>query len=88
MTGIVFDMLDGAEGLLPEHFFIDPDSNHKVDSIVPFRDLIDRYCFLMTQSFPSENSLTGIVSSESRPSPSRALISMLIEVFDLNLMSA
>ena len=51
-----FDMLDDAESLLPEHFFIDPDSNHKVDSIVPFRDLIDRYCFLRKQPIAVQGS--------------------------------
>ena len=51
-----FDMLEGNESLLPEHFFIDPDSNHKVDSIVPFRDLIDKYCFLRKQTIAVQGS--------------------------------
>ena len=51
-----FDMLEGNESLLPEHFFIDPDSNHKIDSIVPFRDLIDKYCFLRKQTIAVQGS--------------------------------
>ena len=51
-----FDMLEDSEGLLPEHFFIDPDSNHEVPSIVPFRSLIDRYCFLRKQTIALQGS--------------------------------
>ena len=51
-----FDMLEDSEGLLPEHFFIDPDSNHEAPSIVPFRSLIDRYCFLRKQTIALQGS--------------------------------
>ena len=51
-----FDMLNDTEGLLPEHFFIDPDSNHKVPSIVPYRSIIDRYCFLRKQTIAIQSS--------------------------------
>lgn len=51
-----FDMLNDCEGLLPEHFFIDPDSNHKDPSIVPYRSIIDRYCFLRKQTIAVQGS--------------------------------
>ena len=51
-----FDMLNDCEGLLPEHFFIDPDSNHKDPSIVPYRSIIDRYCFLRKQTIALQGS--------------------------------
>ena len=51
-----FDMLGDSDGLLPEHFFIDPDSNHEVPSIVPFRSIIDRYCFLRKQTIAIQGS--------------------------------
>ncbi len=51
-----FDMLNDTDGLLPEHFCIDPDSNHNVDSIVPYRDLVDRYCFLRKQTIALQSS--------------------------------
>ena len=51
-----FDMLEDSEGLLPEHFFIDPDSNHEVPSIVPFRSIVDRYCFLRKQTIALQGS--------------------------------
>ncbi len=51
-----FDMLNGTEDLLPEHFRIDPDSNHKDESIVPYRSLMDRYCFLRKQTIAIQSS--------------------------------
>ncbi|MBQ7645273.1 MAG: hypothetical protein IJS84_09645, partial [Spirochaetales bacterium] len=51
-----FDMLNDSEDLLPEHFFIDPDSNHEVSSIVPIRSLVDRYCFLRKQTIAIQGS--------------------------------
>ncbi len=51
-----FDMLKNVENLLPEHFCIDPDSNHNEDSIVPFRNLVDRYCFLRKQTIAVQGS--------------------------------
>lgn len=45
-----FNMLEDAYNLLPQHFCVDSDSNHKESSIVPFRRLIDRYCFLRKQT--------------------------------------
>ena len=51
-----FDMFEDSEGLLPEHFFIDPDSNHEVPSIVPFRSIVDRYCFLRKQTIALQGS--------------------------------
>ena len=51
-----FDMLNDTENLLPVHFCIDPDSNHKVDSIVPYRDLMDRYCFLRKQTIALQSA--------------------------------
>ena len=51
-----FDMLNDSEGLLPEHFFIDPDSNHEVASIVPYRSIVDRYCFLRKQTIILQGS--------------------------------
>ena len=51
-----FNMLEDAESRLPEHFFIDPDSNHEKPSIVPFRSLIDRYCFLRKQIIAAQGS--------------------------------
>ena len=41
-----FNMLEDTAEVLPEHFYIDPESNHKESSIVPYRSLIERYCFL------------------------------------------
>lgn len=41
-----FNMLEDTAEVLPEHFYIDPESNHKEKSIVPYRSLIERYCFL------------------------------------------
>ena len=51
-----FDMFNDTEGLLPEHFFIDPDSNHKEPSIVPYRSIVDRYCFLRKQTIVLQGS--------------------------------
>ena len=51
-----FDMLNDCDDLLPEHFFIDPDSNHEESSIVPYRSLIDRYCFLRKQTVAIQGS--------------------------------
>lgn len=51
-----FDMLEDSKELLPEHFFIDPDSNHDVPSIVPFRSIVDRYCFLRKQTIVIQGS--------------------------------
>lgn len=51
-----FDMLEDSEGLLPEHFFIDPDSNHEEPSIVPYRSIVDRYCFLRKQTIVLQGS--------------------------------
>ena len=51
-----FDMLNDSEDLLPEHFFIDPDSNHEVSSIVPIRSLVDRYGFLRKQTIVIQGS--------------------------------
>ena len=51
-----FDMLNDSEDLLPEHFFIDPDSNHEVSSIVPIRSLVDRYSFLRKQTIVIQGS--------------------------------
>ncbi len=55
-----FDMLEDAGSRLPEHFFIDPDSNHKDASIVPFRALMDRYCFLRKQIIAAQGSDLGV----------------------------
>ncbi|MBO6001417.1 MAG: hypothetical protein J6P81_06495 [Spirochaetales bacterium] len=41
-----FNMIEDTAEVLPEHFYIDPESNHKEKSIVPYRSLIERYCFL------------------------------------------
>jgi len=41
-----FNMLEDTAEVLPEHFYIDPDSNHNEKSIVPYRSLIERYSFL------------------------------------------
>ena len=54
-----FDMLNDTENLMPEHFCIDPDSNHNDDSIVPFRSLMDRYCFLRKQTIALQGSGFG-----------------------------
>ena len=51
-----FDMLNDTENLLPVHFCIDPDSNHNVDSIVPYRELMDRYCFLRKQTIAFQSA--------------------------------
>ena len=51
-----FDMLDDTGNRLPEHFYIDPDSNHKEESIVPFRMLVDRYCYLRKQIIAAQGS--------------------------------
>ncbi len=51
-----FDMLNDTEGLLPEHFCIDPDSNHNTASIVPYRELMDRYTFLRKQTIALQSS--------------------------------
>jgi len=45
-----FNLLEDTEDLLPEHFFIDPESNHNESSIVPYRALVDRYCYLRKQT--------------------------------------
>ena len=39
-----FDMLENVAGRIPSHFCIDPDSNSNDRSIVPFFDLMERYC--------------------------------------------
>lgn len=39
-----FDMLENVVGRIPSHFCIDPDSNSSDGSIVPFFDLMERYC--------------------------------------------
>lgn len=54
-----FDMLSDNEELLPNHFRIDPFSNHKVESIVPYRDLLDRYVFLRKQTVALQSSKQG-----------------------------
>ena len=41
-----FNMLEDTAEVLPEHFYIDPESNHYERSIVPYRSMIERYCFL------------------------------------------
>ena len=41
-----FNMLEDTAEVLPEHFYIDPESNHNEKSIVPYRSLIERYSFL------------------------------------------
>ena len=51
-----FNMLEDAGSRLPEHFYIDPDSNHAQSSIVPFRTLVDRYCYLRKQVIASQGS--------------------------------
>lgn len=51
-----FDMLSDCMDILPEHFYIDPDSNHNVESIVPYRSLMERYCFLRKQTIASQVS--------------------------------
>lgn len=45
-----FEMLSDYDGILPDHFSIDPESNHKDSSIVPIRELFDEYCFLRKQT--------------------------------------
>jgi aldehyde:ferredoxin oxidoreductase len=54
-----FNMLEDVGSRLPEHFYIDPDSNHEKPSIVPFRALIDRYCFLRKQIIAGQGSDLG-----------------------------
>ena len=54
-----FNMLEDVESRLPEHFYIDPDSNHEKPSIVPYRTLIDRYCFLRKQIIAGQGSDLG-----------------------------
>ena len=54
-----FNMLEDVESRLPEHFYIDPDSNHEKPSIVPFRALIDRYCFLRKKIIAGQGSDLG-----------------------------
>lgn len=44
-----FDMLENVAGRIPSHFCIDPDSNANDRSIVPFFDLMERYCHLRKQ---------------------------------------
>lgn len=51
-----FDMFRDNGTLIPQHFCIDPESNHKVDSILPFRALVDRYCFLRKQTIAVQSS--------------------------------
>lgn len=51
-----FDMLGDTESLMPNHFCIDPFSNHKESSIVPFRALVDRYVFLRKQTIAVQSS--------------------------------
>lgn len=51
-----FNMLEDAGSRLPEHFYIDPESNHKDASIVPFRALVDRYCYLRKQIVAAQGS--------------------------------
>lgn len=51
-----FDMLRDTESLMPNHFCIDPLSNHNKDSIVPFRALMDRYVFLRKQTIAIQTS--------------------------------
>lgn len=41
-----FDMLENVAGRIPSHFCIDPESNSNDRSIVPFFDLMERYCHL------------------------------------------
>lgn len=41
-----FNMLGDMAEILPEHFYIDPDSNHNESSIVPYRSLMERYSFV------------------------------------------
>ena len=54
-----FNMLEDAGSRLPEHFYINPDSNHKEASIVPFRTLVDRYCYLRKQIIAAQGSDLG-----------------------------
>ena len=51
-----FDMLRDTGNIIPQHFCIDPESNHKTDSILPFRELVDRYCFLRKQTIAVQGS--------------------------------
>ena len=51
-----FDMLNETEELLPEHFFIDPASNHNKESIVPYRSLMSRYRYLRKQLIAIQSS--------------------------------
>lgn len=51
-----FNMLEDTGSRLPEHFYIDPESNHKDASIVPFRALVDRYCYLRKQIIAAQGS--------------------------------
>jgi len=51
-----FNMLEDAGSRLPEHFYIDPESNHEQASIVPFRALVDKYCFLRKQIIAAQGS--------------------------------
>ena len=39
-------MLGDMAEILPEHFYIDPDSNPNESSIVPYRSLMERYSFV------------------------------------------
>ena len=51
-----FNMLEDSYESLPEHFYIDPDSNHNEPSIVPYRMLLERYCFLRKQTVAIQSS--------------------------------
>ena len=50
------NMLEDSSESLPEHFFIDPDSNHNEPSIVPYRALAERYCYLRKQTVAIQSS--------------------------------
>ncbi|MCF0238737.1 MAG: hypothetical protein HUK24_09065 [Sphaerochaetaceae bacterium] len=47
-------MLEDSVDVLPIHFAMDPDSNHKERTIVPIRALLDRYCLLRQYSIVSK----------------------------------
>ncbi len=51
-----FNMLEDSSQYLPEHFYIDPDSNHKEPSIVPYRNLVERYVYLRKQTVAAQSA--------------------------------
>ncbi|MBR4426769.1 MAG: hypothetical protein IKS77_03630 [Spirochaetales bacterium] len=51
-----FNMLEDSSQALPEHFYIDPDSNHNEQSIVPYRSLVERYIYLRKQTVAVQSS--------------------------------